>query len=167
MNEWPMNFSQEVKRVTLVGKKKLDTKLIVFHGHFLFCHGQIFRNCHGHFSFVTGTFLAILSRATRHFSRAKFGVFCHGHFSKVTGTFSKNVTGKPKSFTGKKKTLLCSTGILKLTLVFVWRVCTRGDLISGFKFATGAFYPLKPQVLNNTNLGKSWVFCKYHEFIGN
>ena len=98
-----MNFSQEVKRVTLAGKKKLDKKLIVFHGHFLFCHGQNFRNCHGHFSFFTGTFLAILSRATRHFSRAKFGVFCHGHFSKVTGTFSKNFTGKPKSFTGKKK----------------------------------------------------------------
>ena len=39
-------------------------------------------------------------------------------------------------------------------------------LISGFKFATGAFYPLKPQVLNNTNLGKSLVYCKYHEFIG-
>ena len=80
-----------------------DKKPLVCHGHFWLCHGQNFRNCHGHFSFVTGIFWPILSRATRPVSRAKFGVFCHGHFYKVTGTFSTNVTGKPKSVTGKKK----------------------------------------------------------------
>ena len=80
-----------------------DKKPLVCHGHFWLCHGHNFRNCHGHFSFVTGIFWPILSRATRPVSRAKFGVFCHGHFYKVTGTFSTNVTGKPKSVTGKKK----------------------------------------------------------------
>ena len=82
-----------------------DKKPLVCHGHFWLCHGQNFRNCHRRFSFVTGMFWPILSRATRPVSRAKFGVFCHGHFYKVTGTFSTNVTGKPKSVTGKKKTL--------------------------------------------------------------
>ena len=80
-----------------------DKKPMVCHGHFWLCHGHNFRNCHGHFSFVTGIFWPILSRATRPVSRAKFGVFCHGHFYKVTGTFSTNVTGKPKSVTGKKQ----------------------------------------------------------------
>ena len=80
-----------------------DKKPLVCHGHFWLCHGHNFRICHGHFSFVTGIFWPILSRATRPVSRAKFGVFCHGHFYKVTGTFSTNVTGKPKSVTGKKK----------------------------------------------------------------
>ena len=63
---------------------------------------QIYKNCHGHFSFFTGIFLAFLSRETSQFSQAKFGVFCYGHFFKITGTFLKNVTGKPKNVTGKK-----------------------------------------------------------------
>ena len=57
-------------------------------------------------------------------------------------------------------------GILKLTLVAERRVCTSVDLISGFKFATSAFYPVKPQLLNNANLVKSLVFGNYLEFIG-
>ena len=104
MNEWPMNYSQKKKTGNIsLWLKISDKKPMVCHGHFWLCHRHNFRNCHGHFSFVTGIFWPILSRATRPVSRAKFGVFCHGHFYKVTGTFSTNVTGKPKSVTGKKK----------------------------------------------------------------
>ena len=69
-----MNFSQEVKRVTLAGKKKLDKKLIVFHGHFLFCHGQ-------KSEIVTGPFanLQKLSRPLFVFHGHFFGFFVTGN----------------------------------------------------------------------------------------
>ena len=119
MNEWPMNFNLKKKPLTLTGNLKFRRKNNWFvTGTFCFVTGknqklsrallQICKNCHGHFSFFTGIFLAFLSRATSQFSRAKFGVFCHGHFFKITGTFSKSVTGKPKNVTGKKKH--CSQG---------------------------------------------------------
>ena len=80
-----------------------DKKPMVCHGHFLLCHGQSCRNCHGHFSFFTGIFLAILSRATCQISRAKFGIFATGSFCKITVTFSWSITGKTENFTKKKK----------------------------------------------------------------
>ena len=99
-----MNFSQEKRNGNFSWWLKIsDKKPLVCHGHFLLCHGQNCRNRHGHFSFFTGIFLAILSRATRSFSRAKLGVFCHGNFFKKTGTFSESVTGKAKIVTGKEK----------------------------------------------------------------
>ena len=64
---------------------------------------QNFRNCHGHFLFLTGIFVAFLSRVAYQFSREKFGVFCHGHFFKIKGTLSKSVPAKPKIVPWKKK----------------------------------------------------------------
>ena len=94
------------KKVNFIFLLKIsDKKPMVCHGHFMLCHGQSCSICHGHFSFFTGIFLAILSRATRQFSRAKFVVFCHGHLCKFTGTFSWSVTGKLKIVT-RKKTLI-------------------------------------------------------------
>ena len=87
---------------------------------------QICKNCHGHFSFFTGIFLAFLSRATSQFSRAKFGVFCHGHFFKITGTFSKSVTGKPKNVTGEKNTGVVYVRTVRTHMrVYIAQLCVR------------------------------------------
>ena len=110
----------ENKLVTLTGDLKFRRKNNWFvTGTFCFVTGknqklsrallQICKNCHGHFSFFTGIFVAFVSRAAYQFSRAKFGVFCHGHFFKITGTISKSVTGKPKNVTGKKTLPLSSS----------------------------------------------------------
>ena len=125
LNEWRMNFSWWTKKklsfspfcgakktTFFTGEKNVnlswwlnfsDKKPMVFHGHFLLCHGQTCRNCHGHFSFFTGTFWAILSRATGQFSRAKFGVFCHGHFLQFHGDFFIKFHGQTENCHGKKK----------------------------------------------------------------
>ena len=57
-------------------------------------------------------------------------------------------------------------GILEFTLVVTWRVLYMGVLIGGFKTAKCLSYPLKPQLLNNTNLAKSSIFSKYLKCIG-
>ena len=98
-------FPRKKKNVNFSWWLKIsDKKPMVCHGHFLLCHGQTCRNCHGHFSFFTGIFLAILSRATRQFSRAKFGVFCHGHFMQIHGHFFIKCHGQTENCHGKKNT---------------------------------------------------------------
>ena len=70
---------------------------MVFHGRFMLCHGQNFRNCHGHFLFFTGSFLALCYGQLVNFqSRALF---------QIHGNFFEKCHGQTENFHGKKNTV--------------------------------------------------------------